>query len=87
MPLDRKNNPLPDNLPPRLLSRCQSAAYNGISPTKFDQLVGDGRMPQPLRIDGRRVWDIRALDRAIDVMTQQSHSDVAHEDTWEKCHV
>jgi hypothetical protein len=40
--------------------------YVGISPSKFDELVADGRMPQPRRIDGRKVWDIRALDLAFD---------------------
>lgn len=58
-----------DALPPptrRGLHREESAAYVGISPTKFDAMVGDGRMPKPKQIDGRRVWDVRALDRAFD---------------------
>lgn len=37
-----------------------------MSAKKFDELVGDGRMPKPIAIDGRRVWDRRALDRAFD---------------------
>lgn len=31
-------------------------------------MVGDGRMPMPKQIDGRRVWDLRALDRAFDAL-------------------
>jgi hypothetical protein len=52
--------------PRRGLSREDSAAYIGISPTKFDALVADGRMPRPRRIDARKVWDIRQLDLAFD---------------------
>lgn len=59
---------LPANLPPRLLDRKASAAYVGLSASKFDQLVGDGRMPKPKKIDRRRAWDIRALDSAIDAL-------------------
>jgi hypothetical protein len=50
------------SLPRRGLSRLDSAAYVGISPCKFDQLVADGRMPGARRIDGRKVWDVRELD-------------------------
>lgn len=40
--------------------------YVGVSAGKFDRLVADGRMPGPVRIDGRKVWDIRSLDMAFD---------------------
>jgi predicted DNA-binding transcriptional regulator AlpA len=50
---------------PRGLSRPQSAMYVGVSPTKFDELVRDGRMPGPKRIDGRVVWDKIRLDEAF----------------------
>ena len=30
------------------------------------ELVGDGRMPAPRRIDGRVVWNLRDLDAAFD---------------------
>lgn len=53
-------------LPKRGFSRVEAASYVGISSTKFDQLVADGRMPQAKHIDGRRVWDIRELDLAFD---------------------
>jgi len=57
---------LPPVLPPRLVKREAAAAYASLSPTKFDQLVKDGRMPRPRRIDGRKAWDTRLLDAAID---------------------
>lgn len=54
----------------RGLSREDAAAYIGISASKFDALVTDGRMPQPKTIDARRVWDIRQLDVAFDALPQ-----------------
>src|SRR6516165_5932118 len=39
------------------LSRIEAAAYIGVSPSTFDKLVVDGRMPQPVRINYRVVWD------------------------------
>jgi predicted DNA-binding transcriptional regulator AlpA len=54
--------------PRRGLRRDEAAAYIGISPTKFDELVDDGRMPRPKRIDGAVVWDQRALDLAFDAL-------------------
>ena len=56
---------LPASLPPRGLSRAQAAEYIGVGATKFDELVADGRMPRPKRIDGRRVWDRLGLDESL----------------------
>jgi predicted DNA-binding transcriptional regulator AlpA len=52
----------------RGLNREEAAAYIGISTTKFDELVADGRMPQPKKTDARKVWDIRRLDAAFDAL-------------------
>ena len=49
--------------PRRGLRRVEAAIYVGIEPTKFDEMVHDGRMPRPKRIDGATVWDQRRLDR------------------------
>jgi len=56
---------LPPNLPPRGLCREAAAQYIGISPTKFDEMVADGRMPYAVPIDGRKVWDRCAIDLAF----------------------
>jgi len=56
---------LPLSLAPRGLSRVQAAEYIGVGVTKFDELVSDGRMPRPKRIDGRNVWDRIRLDEAF----------------------
>lgn len=53
------------NLPPRGLSRELAAQYIGVSVGKFDAMVSDRRMPRAKRIDGRKVWDRDAVDRAF----------------------
>lgn len=60
---------LPPNLPPRGLCREAAAEYVGVSAGKFDDMVKDGRMPKPIAVDARRLWDRRALDRAFDRLT------------------
>ncbi len=64
-------SPSPLNFPPRGLSRTKAAAYVGISPGKFDQLVSDGRMPKPIRIDRRKIWDLRRVDEAFDAFNDE----------------
>jgi hypothetical protein len=59
-------------VPRRGLSRIEAAMYIGISPSKFDELVADGRMPAPVRIDCRKVWDIRHLDLAFDALSSEN---------------
>jgi hypothetical protein len=61
----KAENVLPLSLPPRGLSRAQAAAYIGVSPSLFDEMVRDGRMPQPKRINNRTVWDLKLLDLAF----------------------
>jgi len=56
---------------PRGLSRIEAADYIGISPSKFDELVKDGRMPKAVEIDARRVWDRSDLDEAFDTLKSQ----------------
>lgn len=72
--------PLP--LPTRRgLSRVEGAAYVGVSPTKFDAMVNDGRMPKPKRIDGRTVWDVRSLDKFFDALPGGDDSD---QNAWDE---
>ncbi|MBY0370053.1 hypothetical protein K2X33_05160 [bacterium] len=58
----------PLSLTPRGLCRVQAASYVGVSPSLFDEMVRDGRMPQPKRINARKVFDIRKLDLAFDAL-------------------
>jgi predicted DNA-binding transcriptional regulator AlpA len=58
---------LPPTLAPRLISRSAAAAYLSVSPSLFDELIKDGRMPKPRRLSKKRVaFDVRELDIAID---------------------
>ena len=52
--------------PHRGLSRVQAAIYVGVSASKFDELVKDGRMPKPKKSDARKIFDLRELDLAFD---------------------
>jgi hypothetical protein len=54
----------------RGLSRLKAAAYIGVSPTKFDELVKSRRMPAAKRIDGRKIWDRRELDDSFETLPQ-----------------
>ena len=58
----------------RGLSRIEAARYIGLCPSKFDQLVKDGRMPKSIKIDGRVVWDIRELDDAFEDLKDEPSS-------------
>jgi predicted DNA-binding transcriptional regulator AlpA len=60
-------------IPRRGLSRAESAIYLGIGTTMFDRLVAEGRMPRPKQIDGRRIWDILALDQAFDLLPDENN--------------
>jgi excisionase family DNA binding protein len=66
------------------LSRVEAAAYVGVGSTKFDQMVADGRMPGPKRIDGRRVWDRLKLDAAFEALPDENER---ADDVWGKVRV
>jgi predicted DNA-binding transcriptional regulator AlpA len=61
-------------IPRRGLSRVEAAMYIGISAGKFDEMVADGRMPEPVKIDSRKVWDIRSLDLAFDDLPRENET-------------
>ncbi len=67
-------------VPRRGLSRIEGAIYIGVSPSKFDELVADGRMPKAIPLDGRKLWDIRELDVAFDALPRQDSEPSGWED-------
>ena len=75
---NKPENILPQSLSPRGLSR---EAYVGISPSLFDALVKDGRMPAPKRINSRTVWDRLQLDEAF---TALPSNDAAAVNPWDE---
>lgn len=57
--------------PPRGMDRIEAARYVGVGTTKFDEMVSDGRMPKPRRVDGRVLWDRIALDIAFSELPEE----------------
>ena len=70
----------PADYPRRGLSRERAAAWVGVSPTKFDEMVKDGRMPGPKAIDGRIVWDRYRLDEAFEALPDRGQG--ATDEEW-----
>lgn len=69
-------------IPPHVrlgLSRPEAAEYVGISPSTFDAMVADGRMPNPKAIGARRVWSRVEIERAFAELpeTGQDKADAA----------
>lgn len=63
---------------PRGVSRTEAAAYVGVSPSLFDMMVKDCRMPPPKKVNARVIWDRFELDRAFDAL-----SDTADANPWD----
>jgi len=63
------------SIEPRGLNRVQAAGYVGVSPSLFDEMVADGRMPSPKIINSRTVWDRRELDVAFDAIPKREERD------------
>ncbi|WP_152558325.1 XRE family transcriptional regulator [Devosia sp. LC5] len=64
----RRASALPLGVRPRGLCRAAAAEYVGVSSSLFDDMVEDGRMPQPKMANTRTVWDAVALDIAFDAL-------------------
>lgn len=73
--LAERRNVLPEGVLPRGLSRVEAARYVGVSPTLFDEMVRDGRMPGPKKINARSVWDRRQVDTAFDALPDANPRD------------
>lgn len=56
---------------PRGLRRPAAANYMGISPTHFDKLVEDGKLPRPKKLGRCTVWDRHQLDNAFDNLAEE----------------
>lgn len=68
----------PLTIPRRGLQRLEAAQYVGVGATKFDELVAEGKMPPPRRIDRRRIWDIRDLDLAFEDLPREDGPSVVN---------
>lgn len=65
----------------RGLSRREAAEYIGISESKFADLVRQGRMPAPRKIDRRLIYDRYQIDEAFDNLPTESERILIE---WEK---
>jgi predicted DNA-binding transcriptional regulator AlpA len=66
------------------LSRVESAEYIGISASLFDELVEDGRMPQPKLINTRKVWMRVKLEKAFAELPEAGQ-DKESANPWRDC--
>jgi hypothetical protein len=71
---DRKSA-LPPSLAPRGLSRVMAAEYVGVSPSLFDIMVDDGRMPKPRGANTRKLWDRLLVDEAFSALPMDGAND------------
>ena len=75
---------LPPTLAPRLVGRNAAAAYVSVAPNTFDTMVREGRMPKPRVLSpGRKAWDIRLLDEAIDGLPLDGEDTDTENDGWD----
>ncbi|MVT68359.1 hypothetical protein GPL21_25005 [Bradyrhizobium pachyrhizi] len=80
-----KQSALPSQLPPRLIGREAAAAYVCLSPTIFDKLVSEGRMPKPRQLSShRKAWDVRELDVAVDSLPRDEDGNDGAEFGWKE---
>ncbi len=64
--------------PPRAMDLERAATYVGLGRTKFLQMVDDGRMPQPVRIEAEMPrWDRLDLDAAWEDLKDKRRDPVA----------
>jgi len=59
-----------------VLNRAQAAEYVGVSPSLFDEMVADGRIPKPVVLSERRYgWAQQELDAAIAELPRKGEAD------------
>jgi hypothetical protein len=80
---DHRSTSLPPTLAPRGLNREQAAEYVGVGVTLFDAMVADGRMPKPIEVNSRRLWDRWALDTSFGALADKTATG-EDADYWDK---
>jgi hypothetical protein len=79
---NKRRTALPPSLAPRGLSRVQAAEYICVSPSLFDQMVADGRMPAPKVVNSRVIWDRLRLDEAFGALPDRDGEEPGN--PWDK---
>ncbi len=75
---------LPPGVLPFAVSREAAAYLLGISPSKFDELVKDARMPAPRVIDARVLWDVEELRVAWRALPKRAEREQDAACDWDK---
>lgn len=66
------------------LRRVEAAAYIGVSPSLFDRMIDDGRMPKPKRYRGRVMWDRRELEHAFASLPDDESAEPKKNNFWDR---
>jgi predicted DNA-binding transcriptional regulator AlpA len=75
---------LPPGILPFLVAREAAAALVGVSTTKFDEMVLDGRMPEPRAIDARILWDTDEIRAAVNLLPRRGGKPQDGGSTWDR---
>jgi len=70
------------NYAPLGLKREEAAAYIGVGPTKFDEMVAETEMPAPRIIGRRRVWDREEIKLAFKELPKIDEKE--NENPWDE---
>ena len=62
------------SIEPRGMNRVKSAAYFDVGVGLFDEMVSDGRVSKPKKINSRLVWDRRKLDEDFDALPEDGEA-------------
>ncbi|MCZ6895440.1 MAG: hypothetical protein O7H40_15520 [Gammaproteobacteria bacterium] len=65
---------------PRGMRHEQAAHYVGMKLSKFYEIVKDGRMAKPKRVDGCTVWDRFSLEMAFENLPDENETNPWDED-------
>ena len=68
----------------RCFNRREAASYVGVSVGTFDKLVRKAVLQEPIEFLGRKVWDLHALDRAIDNSSGVSNGIEDTQTEWDR---
>jgi hypothetical protein len=72
-------------LEPLGLCREEAADFVGLSATKFEQMVADGRMPVPRQADSRVIWSRLELIEAFEALPRRAANSDADDPWAEQC--
>jgi predicted DNA-binding transcriptional regulator AlpA len=69
---------------PRGLRRASAAAYLGISPTTFDRLRAERKVPSPRTLRGMDIWDRDDLDAFFEDLPQATAPAEPAHNPWDE---